>query len=450
MAGGRMTPYAQVRTGCLLAGILLAAVGTAQATGFFINQQSVQGRGRVDAGDSAAADELGTVFFNPAGLLTLLQPSDGSWHYAAGIQLIIPRATQRNAGTSATVAGVVEHPVDGPRSHNPTDPTPVPDVYVGRRLGDRAAVGFGVNVPFGLDETNPRDWFGRYDAIEAALRTVNLTAVAAYELAPGWAIGGGLDLQYANTRLVTAIPDPLAPEGPTPATDGRVETRGHAWTAGFNVGLLYTQDQNTRWGAHYRSGMKHEIKGSATFSNLLGPFAALNGTFGARADLRLPAVATAGFWRRITEKVAVMGEAEWYQWSRFHEIRTRFDGPIPDGVRVTNYRDTFGLALGADYCWNDAWTLRGGIKYDRTPTRDGFRDTTVPDSDRLWLGAGASWKLSERSSLDFALNHVFFRDTQVDATRTFFDGQPVATSVRTRADVRSVVNTVAFNFRSAF
>jgi long-chain fatty acid transport protein len=196
--------------------------------------------------------------------------------------------------------------------------------------------------------------------------------------------------------------------------------------------------------------MKHEIKGSATFSNLLPPFDTLNGTVGARADLRLPAIATAGFWRRLSQQVTLMGEAEWYQWSRFHDIRTRFDGPIPDSVRLTNYRDTFGVAVGADYAYDDAWTLRGGIKYDRTPVRDGFRDTTVPDSDRLWLGAGASWKISDRTSLDFALNHVFFRNTQVDVVRTFFDGQPFATSVRTRADVSSVVNTVAFNFRSAF
>src|SRR5688572_2359269 len=38
------------------------------ATGFFINQQSVKGQGRVGSGNAVAADELGTVFGNPAGL----------------------------------------------------------------------------------------------------------------------------------------------------------------------------------------------------------------------------------------------------------------------------------------------------------------------------------------------------------------------------------------------
>jgi long-chain fatty acid transport protein len=446
-----MTQHVRAWGRCLLAGIVLAAWGPALATGFFVNQQSVQGRARVDAGNSAAADELGTIFFNPAGLLTLLPRDDSAWHYATGVQLIIPRATQGNAGTTATVAGAIQYSVEGARSHNPTDPTPVPNFYLARRLSDKAAIGFGLNAPFGLDEKNDPGWFGRYDAIEAALQTINLSAVAAYELVPKrLAIGGGLDVQYAHTRLITAIPNPLLPGGPSAATDGRVETTGHAWTAGFNVGVLVTQDDNTRWGVHYRSGMKHAIKGSATFSNFLPPFDTLNGTVGARADLRLPAIATAGFWRRLTPKVTLMGEAEWYQWSRFHDIRTRFDAPIDDTVRLTNYRDTFGVAIGADYAYDDAWTLHGGIKYDRTPVRDGFRDTTVPDSDRLWLGAGASWKISDRKSLDFALNHVFFRKAQVDVTRTFFDGQPFATSVRTRADVSSVVNTVAFNFRSAF
>ena len=46
------------------------------ATGFFINQQSVRGLGRVDAGNTVAADELGTIFFNPAGLTKVVQDPD--------------------------------------------------------------------------------------------------------------------------------------------------------------------------------------------------------------------------------------------------------------------------------------------------------------------------------------------------------------------------------------
>ena len=49
-----------------LAGLLFAA--NAFATGFFINQQSVTGIGRVNAGVTAGTDDLSAIFFNPAGL----------------------------------------------------------------------------------------------------------------------------------------------------------------------------------------------------------------------------------------------------------------------------------------------------------------------------------------------------------------------------------------------
>jgi len=421
----------------------------AHATGFFVNQQSVQGRGRVDAGNSAAADELGTIFFNPAALPAMFGSPGADLRYSFGVQLIIPRSTQTNTGTTV-IAPFSVADVQGPSSHNPTDPSPIPNMYIAKQLSPEAAIAAGINVPFGLAIESPRDWFGRYDAIEASLTTINVTFVGAYRFQNGIALGGGLDAQYAKTKLVTAIPDPFALEGPSPATDGRVETKGHAWTLGYNLGVHYeTPQRDLRLGMHYRSGMKHEIKGSATFSDLQAPFNSLNGTYGARADLELPAVATAGIWKKVGD-VALMGELEWYQWSKFHEIRTRFDG-LPDAVRLTNYRDTYAVAVGADYDLPDkAWTLRGGLKYDRTPTRDGYRDTTVPDSNRLWLGLGASWHKSPGLNIDFAFNHVFFRDTTVDTTRAFFEGTPGATLVRTTASVNSVVNTIAFDVRCSF
>jgi len=210
--------------------------------------------------------------------------------------------------------------------------------------------------------------------------------------------------------------------------------------------VIYAADEDTRLGLHYRSGMKHDIEGAATLSGL----AAGNGTYRAVANVELPAIATAGIWRHVPNTPwTLMAELEWYQWSHFRDIVTHYDG-LPDTVRVTHYRDSFAVAVGADYRIDHAWTLRGGVQYDRTPTVDGFRDTTVPDADRLWLGFGATWRHSNALFVDFAFNHVFFRDTNVDVTRTFFDGAPYATSVRTTGSVESVVNTIAIDLRYRF
>jgi long-chain fatty acid transport protein len=444
------------RSWSLALALTFAWSGAVSATGFFINQQSVRGLGRVHAGSTVAADDLGTIFFNPAGLTRVVpDPSGGDCiRISLATHLIVPRSTQRAraalAATPGTLGALV--PVGGGDANNPTAPTPVPHMYVATALLDnRAAVGLGVNAPFGLTAAFDPDWHGRYDATEASLRTLNVSLVGAYRFDSGLSVGGGLDLQYARTLLSTAIPNPLAPGGPSAATDGRIQTKGHdALTPGFNVGAIYELDGETRLGAHYRSGMRHEIAGASEIHGLQGPLAGFNGAVDARAELRLPAIATFGVRTMLPNRLVLLGDVDWYNWSTFQEIRIRFADGRPDGVRPANYRDAFAVAIGAEYPVATRWTTRGGIRYDTTPTVDAFRDTTVPDSERVWLGLGATMQVSERWSLDLAFNHVFFRDTTVELTRTFFDGTPLATATRITSDVGSVVNTVAVDFRVTF
>lgn len=434
----------------------LVLASHAQATGFFINQQSVRGLGRVDAGNTVAADELGTIFFNPAGLTRVVRDKDNRECLltSLGLHLIVPRGTQRNRGsagaTPATLGSFV--PLSGEDGHNPTDPTLVPNFYGAVPvLNDRGALGIGINAPFGLTTVFGPTWHGRYDASDASLRTVNVSIVAALRTDAGLSVGGGLDLQYARSVLTTAIPNPLVPGGPGPDTDGRIQTRGHDYlTPGFNAGVIYEFDDETRVGAHYRSGMTHKISGSSNVVGLTGPLAPFNGTVDARAELKLPAIASAGIRTKVAAAMAVMGEFEWFNWSAFQEVRIRFADGRPDGVRTSNFRDAYAIAVGTDYTLTPRWTARGGLHFDTTPTVDGFRDTTVPDSDRLWLGLGASYRANDTLSLDVAFNHVFFRDTQIALTRTFFEGTPLATSVDIRSDVSTVVNTVAVDFRVRF
>jgi long-chain fatty acid transport protein len=436
--------------------LALAVSEHAWATGFFVNQQSVRGLGRVDAGSTVAADELGTIFFNPAGLTRVVRdwPDDECIQGSLATHLIVPRNDQRARASMAATPGTLGAfvPVGGGNAHNPTAPTPVPNIYVAAALlNNRAAIGLGVNAPFGLATGFDPDWHGRYDATEASLRTMNVSLVGAYRFDSGLSVGGGLDLQYARTVLATAIPNPLAAGGPTAATDGSIRTKGHdAVTPGFNLGLTYDVDGQTRIGLHHRSGMTHEIDGASEIRGLQGPLAAFNGAVDATAKISLPAITTAGVRTALTDQLVLLGEFAWFNWSTFREVRILFADGRPDGVRPANFRDAYAAAVGAEYPVNPRWTARGGLRYDTTPTVDGFRDTTVPDSERLWMGLGTSFQMSNRLNLDLAFNHVFFRDTTIALTRTFFDNTPLATAVNINSDVTSVVNTVAVDLRLTF
>lgn len=445
--------------GALVAVVLgLSWTSQACATGFFINQQSVKGLARVDAGNSVAADELGTIFFNPAGLIplwdaagTTSDPPRGL--FAAGVHVIVPRSKLRNTGSSAETPGTLGTGVmhAGEDGRNPTDPALVPNIYGTMPvLNGSAAIGFGVNAPFGLATEFSPSWFGRYDAIDASLRTINFSVVGAYRASAALSIGAGLNLQYVRTTLSQAVPNPLAIGGPSVATDARVSSVGHDWSPGVNVGLIYEVGPAVRVGLHYRSGIKHRITGQTTFSGFAGPLASANGTVGATTELRLPAIGTLGIRYQHDAGLALFGELAWYDWSRFDVLRTRFADGRPDAVRETRFKDAYGVAFGAEQQLSGRWAVRGGVHADTTPTRDGFRDTTVPDASRLWLGLGGTYRSGPGRTVDFAVNHVIFRGTDVGLTRDFFEGTPLASRVRIDSSVRSVVNTVAVDFRWAF
>ncbi len=426
------------------------------ATGFYLNQQTVQGLARTDAGNAAAATDASTVYFNPAGLAFLWRDGvmdAGNTQFAIGAHLIVPTSDHLNANSTAATAATGGAPVRyaGPNASDPTNATPVPNLFVAHRLdGGNAFVGLGITSPFGLAAKFNSDWFGRYDSIETSLRTINVSAVGAYRITPTFAIGGGLDMQYARTKSSSAIPNPLNAGGPTAATDARIESTGSTWTPGFNVGVMWQAAERTRVGLHYRSEMRHKITGTTVTSGFTGALAAGNGATGANALLKLPQIVSAGVSHEVNGKLTLYGEVDWFGWGTLNEIRLRFDNGTADAVRPASNRNTFAYAIGAEYKQSADLTLRAGVQLDYTPTVDGFRDTTFPDANRLNFAAGASYRLSQRTWLDFAVNHVKFRTAEIAVTRQFFGGTALASSATVNDVVTPRINTLSAQLRYAF
>ena len=75
-----------------------------------------------------------------------------------------------------------------------------------------------------------------------------------------------------------------------------------------------------------------------------------------------------------------------------------------------NYRDGWFYSIGAEYAYNPWLTLRTGIAYETSPIRDSTRDILLPDSNRIHLGAGASYKYSDQVTVDIGYSHLFFQD----------------------------------------
>jgi long-chain fatty acid transport protein len=411
------------------------------AAGFYAPPKGAVGVGSANIGNTARASDASTVFFNPAGMTQLTGTT-----LQGGIDFITPDIKIRNNGSTATLPGTGGQPLvyEG-NNGSAGEITPVPNLYFARPLhNENLWFGFALTAPFGLSLDYGNDWYGRYDSINNELATINLAPSLAYKISDAWSIGAGVNVEYADAKLSNALPNPLNPGGPTVATDALGEVTGDAWDLGFNIGLLY-RSESTQIGVHYRSGIDHRLDGKTTISNLTGPLEGGNGTAESSIDLAIPAIASIGLTYDLNEAWKLLAEVQWFNWKSFDEIRVEFDNGSPDNVRPQGFKDTFTAGLGLEYQFNPRWTMRTGIQFDQSPTVDAFRNSSIPDSDQVWIGFGASYWATDRLVLDLGYVHSDFDAANINLSLPAFPGTPVSGSINAKGRTDNKLNVLSFN-----
>jgi hypothetical protein len=132
-----------------------------------------------------------------------------------------------------------------------------------------------------------------------------------------------------------------------------------------------------------RFGVQYTTPMSITYNNIvesvqgLGPglrtiFLAVGGLIGVPAGsqvdltLTMPQQVMASVYHQFNDKLAVMGNFGWQNWSAFGEPSVVVRGD-PSNLRFTadqGYTDTFHTAIGAHYQLTDRWRLMAGFAYD--------------------------------------------------------------------------------------
>ncbi|BCQ61989.1 hypothetical protein PBOI14_37390 [Pseudomonas sp. Boi14] len=82
----------------------------------------------------------------------------------------------------------------------------------------------------------------------------------------------------------------------------------------------------------------------------------------------------------------------WTQWSSFKDLTLKSDGNTLVSIPY-KYKDTMMYSLGGDYRFTDQLTLRAGVAYDQTPTRNSTRDPRIPDNDRWFTSLGFGYDI---------------------------------------------------------
>lgn len=430
-SGGVILILRQTSRILVIVAVTFGCAPYAQAAGFYLQEQSTTHQGMSFAGAAADPVDASTIYFNPAGM-TSLKNADSQ----VGVNMIAPYLRMTDRGTSVTTGGTSESiTATSGDGGNPYHPSPVPNAYLAIPVDEshRAWVGLGVTFPFGLASEYEDDFYGRYDSTKSVLKVVDMAPSFGYAAYDWLSIGGGLNIQHADGQLANAYPNPAAAAGtPDPSTDGYQDLSGQDVSFGYNIGLMARPRNDTRIGLHYRSAINHDLRGRV-ITKLPAALGATTLRFDGTAKLKLPDIATLAAAYDVNDRLTVQGHVIWFGWSNFNDLPVDVVGAT-DSAIVQNYRDTIDLALGAKYRMNDDWQIKAGYQFDQTPTQDNYRNTRMPDGDRHWFSAGATYHLNDRIDLDVAGTYIKVMPGDIDLTRSFATGS-VQIHGTTEADI---------------
>lgn len=434
-------PFTRTRLATALAGVALAlAAGYVQGAGFALQENSGSGLGNAYAGGAAAAEDAATVWPNPAGMSRI-----GTRQVAGALNMVIPSMKFSNDGTSIAAGN---QPLGG-NGGDAGGVNWIPNLYLVMPIDRQWTFGIGVNAPFGLVTEYDSDWMGRFQAIKSDIKTINVNPAFSWKVADGFTIGAGASYQqiegtftnnvnYSAALLGAAQTQGIAPGSATynaiaAATPGlqsfaNISADDYSW--GWNVGILWEIDRNSRFGAHWRSDIEYTMSGSAAFCNpgqpgcqamptlpptlapvvgalAAGVNAALLFNTGVTSKVKVPGILNLSYFTAIDPKWDVMIDAQYTHWSVIKDLTfVRTNGSILQST-PENFKDAWRFSLGASYRYDDKWKFRGGIAFDQSPVQDVDRTARLPDSDRFWIAGGAQFKMMPNLVLDFGASYIW-------------------------------------------
>lgn len=396
----------QYKRSKVAAAILLGlSSGYASASGFQLLETNLSGLGNAYAGSAATAENASTIYYNPAGMTQLKDRE-----FSVGVAAIGPSFKFSDGGSST---GTLTSTGNGGDAGGWAA---VPNAYMSWKLNSDLSVGVGFSVPFGLETKYSNPWIGSAQANSFSIETMDLNPSIAYKVSDTVSVGGGVSYQHidAKYKRLAGLASPFS------LSEVTATLKGDAW--GWNAGALFTVSPATKVGVSYRSTMSYDVTGDIVVT---GPSSALNaaGTSGAKASLKLPDTFVLSATNQLNDKWQLLGDISWTGWSSIPKLDlVRTSGASNGAVAqtlVTDFRDTYRVALGANYQYSADMKLRFGLAFDQSPVKGAStRLVSLPDNDRTEIATGAQWTLSGGSKLDLGIAYLTIADSPINNDQT--------------------------------
>ena len=375
--------------------ILLAA--NAQAAGFHLREQSAAAQGNAFAGATAGAENGSYAYFNVAGLTR-----QKGTQLNIGGTYIAPRAEASN------VKDADDH--RGSDVNNIVHSAVAPNATISHQINEKAFIGVGLNVPYGMITKYDEEWAGSAHGITSKVISATVTPMFAYKVTDKLSLGAGLQMQYIRARLTNTAQNQQI----------KTATKGDAFDIGYQLGAMYEFNENTRVGVAYRSQVKHKLTGELSSA---APVPNLNQNINAR--LTTPEMLSMGIYHQLNDKWAVMAEYQRVFWSSFETLDIYGeDYPFVSSTKE-KWRDTNFFAVGASYQIDHQWKWRLGLAYDQSAVRVQHRTPRIPDSDRIWYSTGLNYQYNDKLTFDLAYTYIKAHKAHLDTSLTGNTGSHV-------------------------
>ncbi|CEK11304.1 OmpP1/FadL family transporter [Legionella hackeliae] len=428
------------------AAVVALMAGTANAGGFSLYTESNGSAvGNFAAGIAAEAADASTGWYNPAGL-SLIREQQVSF---GGVG-VFPKSELSGTSTFSTT-GI---PFPYVQTFNDLDGAKnalVPSVHYALPLGESATFGLSIVSPFGLKTLWSERSALRYAATLSELQTINVSPEIGGKLTDNFAVGAGIDLQYARVKFNRMLGAPALLQFynllGVPVTPNFLDTesynKGDSFGVGFHAGVMAMfNDNHTRLGLNYQSEMRQKFHGFSRLNGRLAtpgldvtdPFSVLAADPNALLktntlssnNISFPDILTLSGYHDVNEKLALLASVVWTGWSTIQTIELEnavayappsatFAGGqvLVNSISTENYSDAWRFAIGANYRFNEQWMLRVGGGYDETPTNDTYRSVRIPDANRWALSIGGHYQWRPNIGVDAGYTHLFTAEDPV-------------------------------------
>jgi len=384
----------------LVLGFMLGMGETALAGGLMLPTRGVRPTARAGA-FVAGADDLGALWFNPAGLVAPPPPNPkhkSKKSFLLDVSYVDQSSTYRRIDSGNNVQEPVSDSAYG---------RPIPTLAVGYRLSDKLSVAAGVLAPYAAVQSYPEDGPQRYSLIDSSeTALVILEAAVGYRVSKRLRIGAGVQnmiSELATTVVFSGCPQEVtcAPEDPEFDSLNKFSQLDLFAPSGV-VGAQYDLSKGATAGVSFQ--FPFSISGTGDFQSRLPDSGFYDGAtlVGDRGDLSLtlPPILRAGLELHPSQRLRVELAGSIEFWSVHDKITID-----PRDVRIENapglgtyefstinidrdFQNSYAIALGGELALSRKLTLLGGYSFESSAVRKRTLSVLTIDGNKHLLSGG--------------------------------------------------------------